>query len=80
MWLTLPDGQEVRARLHTRRWAPNGWRYRVGMLVWSAPADQQVEPVEYTVLVPAGEDEYVRPVEGQDYSAVPTETSPPSQP
>ncbi|MFD5489458.1 DUF6233 domain-containing protein [Streptomyces virginiae] len=77
--LTLPDGQEVRARLHARRWTPAGWRYQVGMPVWSVTADQHVEPVEYTVWVPAGGEQYVRPVEGQDYSTVPVER-PPSHP
>ncbi|WP_053686841.1 DUF6233 domain-containing protein [Streptomyces sp. IGB124] len=48
------------------------------MPLWSVTADQYVEPVEYTVWVPAGGDEYVRPVEGQDYSAV--EAHPPSHP
>ncbi|MEU6215419.1 DUF6233 domain-containing protein [Streptomyces sp. NPDC047023] len=39
-----------------------------------------MEPVEYPVWVPAGEDEYVRPVEGQDYRTVPVETRPSSHP
>ncbi|MFD5066244.1 DUF6233 domain-containing protein [Streptomyces sp. NPDC058394] len=80
VWLTLPDGQEVRARLHARRWTPSGWRYRVSVPLWSVTADQYVEPVAYTVWVPAGGDEYVRPVDGQDYGAVPTEERPPSDP
>ncbi len=76
VWLTLPDGQEVRARLHVRRWTPAGWRYQVAVPLWSVTADQYVEPVDYTVWVPAGGDEYVRPIDGQDYGAVPIEQRP----
>ncbi|MCX5199719.1 DUF6233 domain-containing protein [Streptomyces sp. NBC_00249] len=81
VWLTLPDGQTVRARLHARRWTPSGWRYRVGLPVWSVTPERDVEPVEYTVWVPADEDDdYVRPVEGADYSTVPVEERPPPRP
>ncbi|MFF3675853.1 hypothetical protein ACFYYS_17990 [Streptomyces sp. NPDC002120] len=74
VWLTLLDGPGPPpcAPLDTRR-----CRYRVGIPLWSDTTDQLVEPVEHTVWVPAGGNEYVRPLEGQDYSAVPIETRPP---
>ncbi|MFE0005240.1 DUF6233 domain-containing protein [Streptomyces erythrochromogenes] len=80
LWLTLPDGQEVRGRLLARKWTPSGWRYRVAVALWSATADLGVEPADYVVWVPAdAEAGYVRPEDGADYSGVPSE-GPPSHP
>jgi hypothetical protein len=39
------------------------------MPMWSGTDDQWVEPVEFTVWVPA---DFVRPLEDQDYDSVPT--------
>ncbi|MEU9237123.1 DUF6233 domain-containing protein [Streptomyces subrutilus] len=79
VWLTLPDGQEVRGRLLARKWTPAGWRYQVAVALWSATSDLGVEPADYTVWVPADEGEYLRPDTGADYGTVPTE-GPPSHP
>ncbi|MEU1600440.1 hypothetical protein ABZ468_48760 [Streptomyces sp. NPDC005708] len=49
--VVLPDGQELRGRLHERRqWLLGGWMYRVGMPMWAnnGPAES-VEPNEYLV-------------------------------
>ncbi|MFF5808290.1 DUF6233 domain-containing protein [Streptomyces sp. NPDC012746] len=70
--LTLPDQQEIRARLLARRWTPAGWRFKVAVPLWSVTIRQTIEPVEYAVWVPA-DARYVRPVEGAVYDGVPTE-------
>ncbi|WP_331720526.1 DUF6233 domain-containing protein (plasmid) [Streptomyces sp. NBC_00161] len=79
VWLTLPDGQEVRGRLLSRRWTPSGWRYRITVALWSATNDLNIEPADYVVWIPAGTGTHVRPVDGADYTDVPTE-GPPSHP
>ncbi|MFD8146117.1 DUF6233 domain-containing protein [Streptomyces sp. NPDC059708] len=78
VYLTLPDGQELRGRLLARRWTPAGWRYRVAVTLWSATATG-VEPADYTLWVPAEDRAYLRPDDGADYTHVPTE-GPPSHP
>jgi hypothetical protein len=69
--VTLPDGQEVRGRLHERRqWPLGGWMYRVGVAMWAndGPAES-VEAREYVVwLTP----DQARPVDGVSYDDVPT--------
>ncbi|KOV17254.1 hypothetical protein ADK91_02870 [Streptomyces sp. XY511] len=80
VWLTLPDGQELRGRLLARKWTPSGWRFQVSVALWSATADLGVEPADYVVWVPADVGtEYLRPVDGDDYTGVPTD-GPPSHP
>ena len=73
----LPGDQEVVAHLWSRRQAPDGWRYEVGLPAYRNGPDDSVEPAEYRVWVRAPE--HVRPVEGVSYDAVPTEyLEPPS--
>ncbi|WP_351237181.1 DUF6233 domain-containing protein [Streptomyces sp. NPDC002133] len=67
--VVLPDGQEVRARLHARRQVRGGWRYQVGVLMWREGASGGVEPVEYRAWVTP---EQARPVPGVSYEQVPT--------
>lgn len=65
----LPDGQELRASLHERRRGPDGWQYRVAITLWTAGTDGRQEPAEHAVWLDA---DHVRPIEGGDYSTVPT--------
>lgn len=67
----LPDGQELRGRLHARQqFEKGGWMYLVGLPMWAdVPATESVEPREYRVwLTP----EQARPIAGVSYAAVPT--------
>ncbi|ONK09414.1 hypothetical protein STBA_01140 [Streptomyces sp. MP131-18] len=74
VWLTLPDGQVVSAVVRARRREPGGWWYAVEVPLWA-----RVELADGRVV--AGVDPAVcwapatacEPVEGEDYSAVPTE-------
>ncbi|MEU1307774.1 DUF6233 domain-containing protein [Streptomyces cinnamoneus] len=70
--VTLPDGQQLRARLYERRRAAGGWQYRVGITIWAPGSSVHPEPVEHGVWLDAC---HVRPLEGGDYSSVPTRTS-----
>ncbi|MEU0698154.1 DUF6233 domain-containing protein [Streptomyces niveus] len=74
----LPDGQELTARLWSRRQLPDGWVYLVGLPVYSNGPDGAVEASEYRVWVRAPE--HVRPVAGISYDGVPTERLPPPPP
>ncbi|MFD3760872.1 DUF6233 domain-containing protein [Streptomyces sp. NPDC058622] len=65
----MPDGQELRASLYERRRTSEGWEYRVGVTVWGTGAGGRLESVEHRVWLGAG---HVRPLEGGDYSRVPT--------
>ncbi|MFD9458558.1 DUF6233 domain-containing protein [Streptomyces sp. NPDC054904] len=65
----MPDGQELRAFLYERRRASEGWEYRVGVTVWETGSMGRPESVEHRVWLGA---DYVRPLEGGDYSRVPT--------
>ncbi|CAM5678938.1 hypothetical protein SAVIM338S_07268 [Streptomyces avidinii] len=67
--VVLPDGQELRASLYERRRVPDGWQYRVAITLWTAASSGRQEPVEHAVCLDAG---HVRPIEGGDYSTVPT--------
>lgn len=67
--VVLPDGQELRASLYERRRVPDGWQYRVAITLWTAASNGHQEPVEHTVWLDAS---HVRPIEGGDYSTVPT--------
>ncbi|MFD9360073.1 DUF6233 domain-containing protein [Streptomyces sp. NPDC060031] len=71
----LPDGQELRASLYERRRLPNGWQYRVAITIWTAGNSGRQEPVEHTVWLDAS---HVRPIEGGDYSTVPTRPTTPA--
>lgn len=74
--LTLPDGQRIRAGLRAWTWTHRSWMFCVAIPMWSGTKNDWVEPADYVVWVPA---EHVEPIEGIDYSAVPTEgTGPPS--
>ncbi|MCX4734557.1 DUF6233 domain-containing protein [Streptomyces sp. NBC_01363] len=73
----LPGDQEVVAHLWSRRQAPDGWLYEVGLPSYRNGPGDSVEPAEYRVWVRAPE--HVRPVGGVSYDAVPTEyLEPPS--
>ncbi|MFD3808388.1 DUF6233 domain-containing protein [Streptomyces sp. NPDC058619] len=65
----MPDGQELRASLYERRRTSAGWEYRVGVTVWGTGSGGRPEPVEHRVWLGAS---HVRPLEGGDYSMVPT--------
>lgn len=69
--VVLPDGQEVRGRLHERRqWPLGGWMYQVGVAMWANDgATEGVEPREYTVWLTS---EQARPVDGVSYDNVAT--------
>jgi hypothetical protein len=67
--VVLPDGQEVRGRLHARRRAKDGWLYQVGILVWQDATNGLAEPAEQRVWVSTA---YARPVPGVSYEHVPT--------
>lgn len=73
--VVLPDGQELRASLYERRRVADGWQYRVAITLWTAASNGHQEPVEHTVWLDAG---HVRPIEGGDYSTVPTRPTPPA--
>ncbi|WP_232791275.1 DUF6233 domain-containing protein [Streptomyces kanasensis] len=70
----LPTGEEVTGRLWGRRQLPEGWVYDVGLPGYSNRETGEVEPVEYRVWLPVPQ--YVRPVDGVAYDAVPTEHLP----
>ncbi|WP_327417511.1 hypothetical protein [Streptomyces sp. NBC_01233] len=72
--VVLPDGQELRASLYERRRVPDGWQYRVAITIWTAASSGHQEPVEHTVWLDAV---HVRPIEGGDYSSVPTRAATP---
>ncbi|WP_331719486.1 DUF6233 domain-containing protein [Streptomyces sp. NBC_01174] len=67
--VTTPDGQTLRGHVHERRQVPDGWLYRVGIVLWQAPDPDHPEPGEYVAWMPAT---HITPVAGADYSAVPT--------
>ncbi|GAA3905850.1 hypothetical protein GCM10022207_89040 [Streptomyces lannensis] len=67
--VTLPGGQEIRARLHARRQTKDGWQYQVGVLIWQDTADGGVEAVEHRAWVSPA---HARPVPGISYDHVPT--------
>ncbi|MET8509668.1 DUF6233 domain-containing protein [Streptomyces sp. NPDC004787] len=65
----LPDGQEVRARLHARRQQRGGWHYQVGVQLWQNRADGSVEATEHRAWVSPAQ---ARPIPGVSYQDVPT--------
>jgi hypothetical protein len=71
--VTLPDGQEVTARLAERRRRTDGsWWYIVHLSLWSEVELQRVwtaAPYDVVMAVPVKK---CAPVEGQDYNNVPT--------
>ncbi|MGW6413002.1 DUF6233 domain-containing protein [Streptomyces vinaceus] len=72
--VTLPDGQQLRARVYERRHVAGGWQYRVGITSWASTGNGRcAEPVEHSVWLNA---RHVRPLPGADYSRVPTRTTP----
>ncbi|MCX4784224.1 DUF6233 domain-containing protein [Streptomyces sp. NBC_01264] len=73
--VVLPDGQELRASLYERRRVPDGWQYRVAITLWQAGNGGRQEPVEHNVWLDAI---HVRPIEGGDYSTVPTRPAAPA--
>ncbi|MFB7311766.1 DUF6233 domain-containing protein [Streptomyces sp. NPDC056192] len=67
----LPDGQELRGRLHARQqFEKGGWMYLVGLPMWAdVPETESVEPREYRVwLTP----KQALPIDGVSYAEVPT--------
>lgn len=76
MRVTLPDGQEVRGHLVERRqWQRGGWMYRVVLPVWANTAEETVEARELSAWLTPGEQ--VHPIDGVDYTRVPTHPLPP---
>ncbi|MFF3358138.1 DUF6233 domain-containing protein [Streptomyces sp. NPDC002917] len=71
----LPDGQEIRARLHARRRVRSGWQYQVGVLVWRDGVSGNAEPTEHRAWVSP---EQARPVPGASYEQVPIHHSTPT--
>ncbi|MER7577943.1 DUF6233 domain-containing protein [Streptomyces sp. NPDC126514] len=71
--ITMPDGQELRACLYERRRAAVGWQYRVGITCWAVGSRGRTEPAEQRVWLDA---RHVRPLEGGDYSRIPTLATP----
>ncbi|MFI1565262.1 DUF6233 domain-containing protein [Streptomyces sp. NPDC020490] len=69
----MPDGQELRACLYERRRAAVGWQYRVGITGWAVGSSGRTEPAEQSVWLDA---RHVRPLEGGDYSRIPTLATP----
>uniref|UniRef100_UPI003F491172 DUF6233 domain-containing protein n=1 Tax=Streptomyces sp. CA-141956 TaxID=3240051 RepID=UPI003F491172 len=69
----MPDGQELRARLYERRRAATGWQYRVGITGWAVGSSGRTVPEEQSVWLDA---RHVRPLEGGDYSRIPTLATP----
>ncbi|MEU9298655.1 DUF6233 domain-containing protein [Streptomyces sp. NPDC048266] len=69
----MPDGQELRAFLYERRRVAVGWQYRVGITGWAAGSGGRAEPAEQSVWLDA---RHVRPLEGGDYSQIPTLVTP----
>ncbi|WP_406054134.1 DUF6233 domain-containing protein [Streptomyces sp. NBC_01077] len=67
----LPDGQEVRARLHARRRQENGWQYQVGILIWRNSPNGAAEPAEHRAWVSPA---HARPLPDVSYQHVPTRT------
>ncbi|WP_353962912.1 DUF6233 domain-containing protein [Streptomyces sp. NBC_01571] len=65
----LPDGQEVRGRLHARRQGRGSWLYQVGILVWKDSVDGSAEPAEQRFWVSPA---HARPVPDVSYEHVPT--------
>ncbi|MFF7183460.1 DUF6233 domain-containing protein [Streptomyces sp. NPDC008121] len=65
----MPDGQELLARLYERRRAAVGWQYRVGITCWAVGSSGRTESAEQSVWLDA---RHVRPLEGGDYSRIPT--------
>ncbi|MEU1462618.1 DUF6233 domain-containing protein [Streptomyces sp. NPDC005727] len=69
----MPDGQELLARLYERRRAAVGWQYRVGITCWAVGSSGRTERAEQSVWLDA---RHVRPLEGGDYSRIPTLATP----
>lgn len=71
--VTLPDGQELRARLYERRRAADDWQYRVGIACWAVGGSGRAQPAEHSVWLDA---RHLRPLDGADYSRIPTRAIP----
>ncbi|MEU0374414.1 DUF6233 domain-containing protein [Streptomyces sp. NPDC006283] len=69
IFVVLPDGQEVRARLHARRQEKDGWRYQVGIQLWQGAANGDVGAAEQRAWVSPAQ---ARPIPGVSYRDVPT--------
>ncbi|MGW2937080.1 hypothetical protein ACWDA7_35740 [Streptomyces sp. NPDC001156] len=71
----LPDGQDLRGRLHERcQWQLSGWMYCVGLPMWANDtATEDVEPREYRVWRTPDQ---ARPVEGVSYAQSSTDALP----
>ncbi|MEV6750672.1 hypothetical protein AB0N21_41290 [Streptomyces sp. NPDC051080] len=65
----MPDGQVLRGRLYERRQNPDGWLFRIGVVLWRLVDDDRAGPGEYRAWMPASR---AAPVAGADYSVVPT--------
>ncbi|MGW8955900.1 DUF6233 domain-containing protein [Streptomyces sp. NPDC055709] len=69
IFVVLPNGQEVRARLHARRQEKGGWRYQIGIQLWQDSANGAVGAAEHRAWVSPAQ---ARPVPGVSYRDVPT--------
>ncbi|MDX2565175.1 DUF6233 domain-containing protein [Streptomyces sp. TX20-6-3] len=67
--VVLPDGQEIRGRLHARRQQPDGWRYQIGIQLWQDHANGLAEAAEHRAWVSPAQ---ARPIPGVSYGNVPT--------
>ncbi|MEV4441329.1 DUF6233 domain-containing protein [Streptomyces sp. NPDC049577] len=81
VWVELPDGQSVTAEFLARIRQPSGWWCELRLTVWGElhlpSGDLVPEPCEVVFRVPAG---MVTPIDGTDYSTVPTRRpGPPSR-
>ncbi|MFI8930631.1 DUF6233 domain-containing protein [Streptomyces sp. NPDC053474] len=76
--LVTPTGQKITGRLPGRRQTARAWLYDVGLVLWKSTGPEGTEPAEYRQWVPAA---HVKPVDGTDYSVVPTQhLRPPAPP
>lgn len=69
----LPDGQEVRARLHARRQDKGGWRYRIGIQLWQDAANGDAQAAEHRAWVSTSQ---ARPIPGVSYPTAPGTQAP----
>ena len=73
--VVLPDGQELRARLHARRRQQDGWQYQVGIQLWQ-DRNGSARAAEHRVWVSPLQ---ARPIPGVSYRNVPTHRPSPTE-
>ncbi|MBB5109139.1 DUF6233 domain-containing protein [Streptomyces spectabilis] len=71
--VVLPDAQEVRGRLLARKQTGDGaWLYLVSLPIWHSNDQHEIVAMEYRTWLQPRPDQ-LRPIDGVEYSAVPTE-------